>query len=297
LVFNQDGTKVLFDSYSDDLLPPGIDMTNSPQNVYLRDLATGTTTLVSVGADGVHGGNGLSHDGHFVAGNGGVVFDSEADNFGPRDSHRPGDHSGHDDLDLYYRDLRTGATRLVTLNAAGDDSADALSFTMGASSDGTTLGFITLADDFGPTDTPKAPEQEYDAYVARFGGEADLSISLSAAPEPVPPGSSLTYRLDVSNAGPDASRDVAVALLLPEGTTFRSATASAGDCATPTAEQPRLVVCHVGDLDDDGTADVQVTAHVTAASGAHLTALASANATTGDGGNGTNTATADSTVN
>lgn len=83
-----DGRFVVFSSDSTDLVPRD---TNETTDIFLRDLATGTTTLVSLASNGGQG-NGpsndpiLSADGRFVA------FDSESSNL------VPGDANGYDDV-------------------------------------------------------------------------------------------------------------------------------------------------------------------------------------------------------
>ncbi|HYZ91403.1 MAG TPA: hypothetical protein VFA34_03305 [Actinomycetota bacterium] len=82
------GRFVVFSSDSTDLVPRD---TNETTDIFLRDLVTGTTTLVSLASNGGQG-NGpsndpiLSADGRFVA------FDSTADNL------VPGDSNGYDDV-------------------------------------------------------------------------------------------------------------------------------------------------------------------------------------------------------
>ncbi|MGH9173683.1 MAG: FG-GAP-like repeat-containing protein, partial [Vicinamibacterales bacterium] len=56
--------------------------------------------------------------------------------------------------------------------------------------------------------------------------EANLSIAKSDSPDPVIVGSTLTYNLAVTNAGPDEAADVTVTDVLPASVTFGSASAS-----------------------------------------------------------------------
>ena len=51
---------------------------------------------------------------------------------------------------------------------------------------------------------------------------ADLSITLSASPDPVTPGDNITYTLQLKNDGPTAARDVTVTEAIPPNTTFVS---------------------------------------------------------------------------
>ena len=66
--------------------------------------------------------------------------------------------------------------------------------------------------------------------VAVTGG-ADLSIGVTASPEPVAPGATLTYTINVANAGPSDATSVSMTDTLPPGTTLLSATGSGWSCS------------------------------------------------------------------
>ena len=73
---------------------------------------------------------------------------------------------------------------------------------------------------------------------------ADLSITKTAAPNPVTVGDDLTYTITVTNNGPDAATGVNVMDALPAGVTFVSATATQGSCA----QAGGVVSCDLGTL-------------------------------------------------
>jgi Tol biopolymer transport system component len=133
-MFSADGTKVAFTTDGYDLGP--ID-TNDTSDVYVRDLVSGTTRLVSANADGTDGGNNISDDPVFSPDGTKVAFYSYASNLGPTDT-----NGGFFGRDVYVRDLASGTTRLVTVNAAGTDSAQQ-GFTgeLAFSPDGTKVAF------------------------------------------------------------------------------------------------------------------------------------------------------------
>jgi Tol biopolymer transport system component len=99
--FSPDGSKLLFASSATDLVSPAT--TGSVENLYLRDLATGRTTLVSANAGGTGGGDGNTTSGTFNRAGTKVLFTSEAHNLVAGD---PGALMG-----VYERDLATGVTR------------------------------------------------------------------------------------------------------------------------------------------------------------------------------------------
>jgi uncharacterized repeat protein (TIGR01451 family) len=285
--FDADGTGLAFSSHASNLGPTD---TNGADDVYHRDLVTGTTSLISVDAAGTDSGAGTSLP--VAPGSASfddlVAFTSSAGDLGPRDTNRTGD--------LYVRDLASGVTTLVSTNAAGTDSGNAAS---GAgsdarapfSADGRHVVFRSGASDLGGTDTNGLE----DVYVATLHA-ADLTVTATAGPEPAPSGGDLTYRLHVANAGPDPADEASVALLLPEATAFVAATTEAGPCPAPEPDQPRVVVCPLGDLPAGGEAEVTIIATVTAPAGATLTAIAAVRSATIDHHPADNVATVDSTV-
>jgi hypothetical protein len=107
-----DGRVVVFDSSADDLSADATDGTNS--QVYVRDLATQTTTLVStsngVTANAGAGATSISTDGRVVA------FESKATNLSPDDT--------DGGVDAYVRALATGTTTLAS-RASGATGAKA----------------------------------------------------------------------------------------------------------------------------------------------------------------------------
>jgi hypothetical protein len=135
-----DGRYVVFESTANDLVPG---VTGSNSNVYVRDLVSGKTYLVSANPSGA-GGNGgsqhgaISNDGRYVA------FDSDASDLAPGDTNNA--------TDVFVRDRTTGQTTLVSMNAAGTASASGNSSYPSLSADGHKVVFDTLAPDLFPND-------------------------------------------------------------------------------------------------------------------------------------------------
>ncbi len=134
-----DGRLVVFESSADNLSAVDDD---TVEDVYLRDLAAGTTTLLSRGpgagiaGDGPSGDPAISTDGRHVA------FASAADNLGVGDG--PAD-------DVFARDLQTGAVSYVSRGAGpagppgnGPSSAPAIT------ADGRYVAFHTVAENLAP---------------------------------------------------------------------------------------------------------------------------------------------------
>jgi Tol biopolymer transport system component len=131
-----DGRYVAFVSQSDDLVSNDA---NGLSDVFMRDLVTGQTILVSVNQDGTGSGNGMSTaptisaDGRFVA------FQSMASDLV--------DHDDNDRNDVFVRDLLNGTTTLVSVNRLGTGSAKRGATEAVISADGRHVAFLSASPD------------------------------------------------------------------------------------------------------------------------------------------------------
>ncbi len=85
------------------------------------------------------------------------------------------------------------------------------------------------------------------------GPEADLSLTLAAAPDPVTVGQILTYTLNVSNSGPSDATGVLLSDVLSAGVTLVSAQPTQGSCAGTAT-----LSCSLGTLAVGGNASVVI---------------------------------------
>lgn len=132
-----DGKRVSFNSFATDLT--SLSDTNGNFDVFVRDVGSGTTTLVSVNSAGTGAGNGGGCQSVISADGTKVVFSSGATDLvtSPAVSFNQ----------IYQRDLTAGVTSLVSINSAGTASGDNLSGFVTISGDGTTVAFNSNADD------------------------------------------------------------------------------------------------------------------------------------------------------
>ena len=134
-----DGRWFAFESYANDLVPGD---TNGFCDVFLRDLWTGQTTLVSADGNGNLALGGNSYAAVISANDRYVAFASTATNLSAI--------YGATNLNLYRKDLQTGATVLIssstngTASAAGDCSSAVIS------SDGRYVAFLSMARNLAP---------------------------------------------------------------------------------------------------------------------------------------------------
>lgn len=144
-VISADGQVVAFESSARDLLPGDIlgrpADSNQARDIFVRDLAAGTTTRVSVGSDGAQGAAdsvrpSISADGRYVA------FHSAA-RLAPADRNAA--------RDVYVHDRSTGETTLVSEGAVTTERAFG-SFSPSISADGRYIAFWSNATGLVPDD-------------------------------------------------------------------------------------------------------------------------------------------------
>ncbi|MEG4293121.1 calcium-binding protein [Microcoleus sp. C2C3] len=135
-----DGRFVAFNSFASNIVPED---TNGKTDIFVRDLSTNTTTLVSLDSAG-NQGNGFSNspsisaDGRFVA------FESTASNLVPGDTNNVGD--------IFVRDLLTNTTTRVSVDSAGNQGNKA-SYPPSISANGRFVAFYSDASNLVPGDT------------------------------------------------------------------------------------------------------------------------------------------------
>jgi len=185
-----DGTKVVFNSLASNLVAGD---TNATFDVFLKDLTTGSVTLVSAGAAGE--GGGFSGSGVISADGSKVAFSSAATNLVPDDT------NGRSDV--FVKDLVTGAITLVSSGPAGqgNDSSDRPSI----SADGSKVAFSSAASNLVPGDTNGVG----DIYVEDLATGAITRAS--GDPGGVPAGSG-SFAPSLSGDGSKVAYSVAVAL-------------------------------------------------------------------------------------
>lgn len=159
---SDDGSKVLFVTAADNLVPNDL---NDADDVFVKDLATGSLTLVSQTAAGVQS-NGWSGDARMSGDGRTAVFVSSATNLVPDDSNGL--------PDVFMKDLATGEIALVSLSpdgltGSGANWGDAAT----VSFDGSRIAFTSAAPDLSPDD---ANGPLLDAFVATLGTEPGRKI-------------------------------------------------------------------------------------------------------------------------
>jgi len=150
-IVSADGRYVLFASTANNLTLTNNNNSVLPQrrNVFLRDRASGTTTLVSANLAGTGGGNGdslpmgISTNGQFA------LFESAAGDLVANDANNAGD--------VFVRDVVNGTTTLVSVstNGAGGNGVSRSSV---MTPDGRYVAFVSAASNLVGGDTNGIPD-------------------------------------------------------------------------------------------------------------------------------------------
>ncbi len=134
---SDDGRYVFFASGSDALVSGD---TNGRKDVFRRDTLLGSTILVSVTPNGSTSGN---HYSDWISGSGNgryAVFSSLATNLS-------GVTDTNDSIDVFWRDLDNGETRLASINVTGSAAGHGRSYKPSMSTDGRFVLLISIAND------------------------------------------------------------------------------------------------------------------------------------------------------
>jgi uncharacterized repeat protein (TIGR01451 family) len=114
--------------------------------------------------------------------------------------------------------------------------------------------------------------QVFDEVTYDFSGVADLSVTHTATPDPVPAWQTVTYTATVTNNGPSAATGATLTETLPPSLGYESATPSQGSCSHSTG----VVRCSLGELESGSSATVEI--HGVPQSEGTITSTASAHA-------------------
>lgn len=171
-----DGRYVVFESFAEDLVS---DDFNGETDIFLRDVALGVTTRLSVDPSGFDsnafsGHASISHDGRYIA------FHSGASNLVPADA------NGFE-VDVFVRDTLFQSTILVSTDSLGNPVFGGPSRNPVISGDGNVVAFESFSADLVTND---------------FNGQGDIFIKTWLAPTPS------TTRVSVEATGdPDLDGD------------------------------------------------------------------------------------------
>src|SRR5262249_14828840 len=134
---------LVFNTNATDIVPVDLNHPTDPGDIIWKNRITGETKLVSAAADGTPGNDVslnavISADGRYVA------FDSFASNLVDGDT--------NNDVDVFVKDMLTGAIALVTVNAQGIQG-NQFGIHPAISADGKYIAFQSDSTNLVPNDT------------------------------------------------------------------------------------------------------------------------------------------------
>ncbi|MGC5341970.1 TolB family protein [Streptomyces sp. DT171] len=188
-----DGRYALFSSDADNLVSGD---TNGTWDLFVRDLWTGTTKRVSVGADGGQSASGasegaISGDGRYV------TFASDDDSLTPGDT--------NETQDIYVHDRVTGRTERITPGTVPPDSKGGLAANPTISWNGRYVAYETTRSDLVPGEgRPKESIVVTDrgtgvTHVASIGADGSRADQASRQPGISADGQSVTFISKATN--------------------------------------------------------------------------------------------------
>jgi hypothetical protein len=184
-VISADGNRIAFTSAASDLIAN--DDNGGTEDVFVRDVAAGTTTLVSIRMDELGSGDSISF-GPIISADGNVVaFESYASDLTANDT----DFNGN----VFTRNLGTDTTTLVSVRPDGVNGGDSGSSSPAISADGNMVAFMSYASDLVANDT----NSNRDVFVRDISGETTTLIS--ARPDGPDSGDSYSYNPTISANG------------------------------------------------------------------------------------------------
>jgi len=257
---SDNGRYVVFVSDAANLVPnDGNDRTD----VFVRDLVTGDTTLVSAGCAGTMSGNAqsyspsLSPDGRYV------VFVSAATDLVPG-------YVGGFVANIFRRDLATGTTVLLSRDFNQTSGGNSQSSQPDVSDSGGTVVFASSASNLVANDA----NQREDVFVWQSvtSGGVDLALSKSSSTNQIQLGGTFGYTLGVSNLSTNSASGVQVTDPVPYGLLVTGAGSSQG---TLTANG-NLLTFNLGTLAPGGSATLTIQVQAVTADWKVNTAVASA---------------------
>ena len=132
-----DGTKIAFSGYATDLIP-GTTISSGNREIFLYDVVTGTTKLITAGPLG-EGSNGFSHYAVISADGSKIAFMSTATDLVGANA--------NGNYNVFVYDVTSGVTKLVTAGPLGDGMDSGWGWAISISADGSKIAFGANATD------------------------------------------------------------------------------------------------------------------------------------------------------
>lgn len=146
--WSPDGSKVMFESRADNLVPGD---TNRSVDVFVKNLKTGAVTRVSTNSSGKQANGNSSWDALWSPDGRSIAFGSDATNLVPGDTNKTGD--------VFVKNLKTGYVQRISTSVSGAQGNSWSSLSCW-SPDGRQIAFVSEASNLVPND-----EKHWDLFV------------------------------------------------------------------------------------------------------------------------------------
>ena len=190
-----------------------------------------------------------------------------------------------------------GANGTVTCTTATFADGATANFTLVTTVAPTATGTISNNATIGAAGStdPNSGNSSGSSGSVTVAGNADLGVTKSTTSTTVTPGSTVSYTIDVTNAGPQPAASVVMTDVLHASLRFQSITAPAGwSCTTPAVGANGTVTCTASTLASGATATFTLNTTVAAGATGTITNSASASHSGTDGNAGNSSGSSDS---
>jgi len=212
-----DGRYVAFQSSATNLVSND---SNGATDIFLRDLVSGTTTLISRNCTSGASGSGSSTSPTISADGRYITFESTARNL-------VGGDITMGDSNIYRYDRLTGLMVLISQNRFITGGGNDTSYQAVISANGGAIAFGSYADNLVVNDANKTTDIfAWQGNIVASG--VDLVFKKTASTNTIPQSGSFSYALTVTNIGSAGATGVSVTDPLPLGVSFVSATSTQG---------------------------------------------------------------------
>ena len=191
-----------------------------------------------------------------------------------------------------------GGTGTITCTIATLASGASATFSIVLNVSPSATGSLSNTANVGSTTSDPNGANNMSTKNTTVAASADVSVTKSG-PASVPAGSTVTYTVTVTNAGPSTATTVSLTDTLPPNTTFASLNQTVGPsfvCITPGPGGTGTITCTIATLASGASATFTIVLNVSLSATSPLTNTANVSATSADPNTGNNTSATTATV-
>jgi large repetitive protein len=146
----------------------------------------------------------------------------------------------------------------VTCQVGGLGPGESVSVSLVVDVSPSAAGQLELNTSISANEADPSPANNTHTLTTPITALADLRVSLSASPDPVPPGEALEYLAQVRNFGPSTTASAVLVFSLPSQLSFEGFTPPSASCTA----SPSEVTCQLGNLNPEQSLEVRLQTRV-----------------------------------